>query len=327
MLRYWDTARQSSHSNQSNSKKAKHTMSAPIGFTITSAGLAASINAISTGFNVEITHIQTGSGNRIPDGTETALVTPEQLTTIAVGSRISPSQIRMSAVFSGSSAYNVKEVGIWAGDPNDGGILWAYWSQVSGTLHVKTTEADYTFTYDMALDPTIGNSITIIEDSDYAVLATLIQAHEQIIIPTFSVVMSNTNGLSIAFPRETWTKVPWEYKQIDSHNWFSSSKFTPQWPGYYQINAVVNIFNSEDSHGIIMALYKNGIRFRKGNSSRMSSTNASFPVGSSLSTVVSANGISDYFEIYAYHDNNNDNVFNSNPDESSFSGFYIGPAA
>jgi hypothetical protein len=152
-------------------------MSITVQFTVTDAGSAAAWNADNTGIDLELTHIQLGTGNRTPDGTETALLTPQQKASIASGFKVSDTQIRMSALFTGALAYTIHEVGIWAGDPSAGGILFGYWSQASGSLAVKSANLDLVFSHDMILDAAIPpGSVTVLVDSGQGALIAIHEA-------------------------------------------------------------------------------------------------------------------------------------------------------
>jgi hypothetical protein len=146
-------------------------MSITVQFTVTTAGRAAAWNANSTGIDLALTHIQLGSGNRVPNGAEVALVTPQQKATIGSGFNVSDTQIRMSAIFTGALAYAIREVGIWAGDPAAGGILFGYWSQASGSLADKSANLDLVFSHDMILDASLPpGSVTVVVDTAQAAM-------------------------------------------------------------------------------------------------------------------------------------------------------------
>ena len=153
--------------------------SSPVSFKITNAGFADIWNATDTGLNVTLTHIQLGSGNRVPDGTETALVSPQQLAPIATGLLVSPTQIRMAAIFTGATAFNVAEIGAWAGAPgSSGAVLVAYWSQASGYLAVKSANVDFVFAHDMTLGSAISpGTLTIAADTGQSSMLDMIANH------------------------------------------------------------------------------------------------------------------------------------------------------
>ena len=88
------------------------------------------------------------------------------------------------------------------------------------------------------------------------------------------------------------TKVLFQVEEFDTNNNFASSRFTPTVAGYYQINAAFQGAGTVSTARII--LYKNGAEYRSG-SYLINQANATIPV---LSTLVYANGTTDYFEIY-----------------------------
>lgn len=155
-------------------------MSVALQFKLTQTGQAAVWNANNTGTSLNLTHIQFGSGNRAPSGTETALLSPQQAVAIAAGFSVSSTQIRMSAIFSGNQNYVVREVGVWAGDPAVGGSkLVGYWSQAAGDLAMKSPGVDFIFSHDMTLDAAVpAGSLTILADNAQSAMLAMIAAHE-----------------------------------------------------------------------------------------------------------------------------------------------------
>ena len=155
-------------------------MSTNLQFRLTSAGQAAAWNASNTGIALELTHVQFGSGNRAPTGTETALVTPQTYVAIAAGNRVAPNQIRLSAMLTGTSSFNIAEIGIWKGVPGQpGSVLFAYWSQASGVLGAKAPGVDFIFTHDMVLsDAVAAGSVTVVADTNQSAMLALMAEHE-----------------------------------------------------------------------------------------------------------------------------------------------------
>lgn len=155
-------------------------MSVALQFKLTQTGQAAVWNANNTGTSLNLTHIQFGSGNRAPSGTETALLSPQQAVAIAAGFSVSSTQIRMSAIFTGNQNYVVREVGLWAGDPAVGGSkLVGYWSQAAGDLAMKSPGVDFIFSHDMTLDAAVpAGSLTILADNAQSAMLAMIAAHE-----------------------------------------------------------------------------------------------------------------------------------------------------
>lgn len=155
-------------------------MSISINFTFTQKGQAAVFNAQKTGTALNLTHIQLGSGNKAPAGTELALVTPQQVAAIAAGSSVSATQIRMSAIFGGTANFNIGEIGLWSGDPAvSTSVLVAYWSQASGFLAVKSSGVDFIFSHDMVLNTAVPlGSMTIMADQAQSAMLATINNHQ-----------------------------------------------------------------------------------------------------------------------------------------------------
>lgn len=155
-------------------------MSTNLQFRLTSAGQQAAWNASNTGISLDLTHVQFGSGNRTPTGTETALVSPQAYVAIAAGSRVAPNQIRLSAMLSGLSSFNIGEIGIWKGVPGTpGSVLFAYWSQASGYLGSKAPGVDFIFTHDMVLsDAVAAGSVNIVADTSQSAMLAMMAEHE-----------------------------------------------------------------------------------------------------------------------------------------------------
>ena len=110
-------------------------------------------------------------------------------------------------------------------------------------------------------------------------------------MPAFSAGANATQSLSGG----TFTKVNFGSEDFDTNSNFASSRFTPTVAGYYQLNACVrpNASNGEAQIGI----YKNGSNFKAGSNINVSSCTHN---GTVVSTLVYANGSTDYFEVYIY---------------------------
>ena len=100
------------------------------------------------------------------------------------------------------------------------------------------------------------------------------------------------------FPNNTWTKINFGTTYFNINNNFStlSSRFTPTVPGYYQLNSSAQLSISATPSGgsSIFALYRNGTEFQRG--SRIPNDTAG--IGVTFTTVVSANGTTDFFEMF-----------------------------
>ena len=122
--------------------------------------------------------------------------------------------------------------------------------------------------------------------------------------PAFSAYLSSSMG-SISSGVDT--KITYQSKDFDTGTCYNNTgstvtlngisvpaySFAPNVAGYYQINAVFRADNSPTRE--IIYLYKNGSFLQQGND-----ITGSAGVAIILSTIVYANGTSDYFAIYGY---------------------------
>lgn len=144
--------------------------------SLTLNGKDAFWNSENTGVKLDITHLQFGARNRLTTGEESFLNQPKQYTQIQNGSKISPDQVRIMATMPGIENYNVNEIGLWSGVPDQAGsILIAYKSVQTGFIAQMVSGIDLVFTYDMAISTADIDHINIIKDFDqsstYALLA------------------------------------------------------------------------------------------------------------------------------------------------------------
>lgn len=127
------------------------------------------------------------------------------------------------------------------------------------------------------------------------------------------------------FPNNTWTKITFGTVYFNINNNFSTanSRFTPTVPGYYQLNSTAQLSISATPSGgsSIFALYRNGVEFQRG--SRIPNNTAG--LGVTFTTMVSANGTTDFFEMFLIQ-GSGDNVIteSSNPNVCpQFSGTFV----
>ena len=153
-------------------------MSATINMKLTAAGQAAIWNAQGTGTQATLTHVQIGTGRRTPDGTETGLLAVAQTTTIAAGSKPSPTQIRVSCLFPGISNYDITEIGVWIGNPASGGKLFAYHSLPSGKVGTMVVGTDFVFAHEWAMEAATAAALNILADTGQSAMLAMMAAHE-----------------------------------------------------------------------------------------------------------------------------------------------------
>ena len=114
--------------------------------------------------------------------------------------------------------------------------------------------------------------------------------------PAFSAyAAANTQTI----PNNAQTKVLFQTEEYDTNNCYSSSKFTPNVAGYYQLNSMVRIDGASGTGEFTIFLYKNGVQYKRG------TNNGGTQIATNLWTllvnsIAYANGTTDYFEIYVY---------------------------
>jgi|DEB0MinimDraft_6_1074348.scaffolds.fasta_scaffold186758_1 hypothetical protein len=110
--------------------------------------------------------------------------------------------------------------------------------------------------------------------------------------PAFGAYQDTSQTLSTS----TFTKLTFTIEEFDTNSDFASSKFTPTVEGYYLITGAFGINSMNGTQ--ILSIYKNGNEFKRG-TLRSDSATASGR-HTTISTIVYANGSTDYFELYAY---------------------------
>jgi hypothetical protein len=113
-------------------------------------------------------------------------------------------------------------------------------------------------------------------------------------MPAFSAYASTDQTPSA----NTWTKVNYNTEIFDTNNNYDPTtnyRFTPTVAGYYQINSFVTFAsNSATNADTFLAVYKNGSIYSSVSGRALESRYSALTVA----IVVSANGTTDYFEIY-----------------------------
>ena len=127
----------------------------------------------------------------------------------------------------------------------------------------------------------------------------------------------NVSGGSTSTSHNTWTKLGVSSESIDTGSCFdlgSNNRFTPNVAGKYLLTANVLAPTNTDTDYVGVNIYKNGSSHSGANGIQREYSSVVF------STIVEANGSSDYFEVYAEQESGGS--MNLRLDE--FSGFYIG---
>ena len=108
-------------------------------------------------------------------------------------------------------------------------------------------------------------------------------------MPAFSAYQNSNQSISSG----TWSKITFTVEEYDTHGCYASSRFTPTVAGYYQLNAQVQWLNAVVGRSVI-DIHKNGTYYKRGTDINASN------YGGVVSTLVYANGTTDYFEVYVY---------------------------
>ncbi len=124
---------------------------------------------------------------------------------------------------------------------------------------------------------------------------------------------------------QTYTKVSFNTEEFDTASCYDHTtnyRFTPNVAGYYQINALVNTGSSANG-AVWILLYKNGSVFKNGTYT----ANDNVAPTINLSTLVYANGTTDYFEVYVWQNSGSAMNMGSANERQYFQGVLVRPAA
>ena len=145
--------------------------------------------------------------------------------------------------------------------------------------------------------------------------------------PAFSATKTTTQNVSTS----TQTKIVLNSEEFDTANCFDSatnSRFTPNVAGYYQLNAQVRLdLGTVSGTGeYYISIFKNGSIFKRGfnpGAGYTIATGGQLLFG--ISTLVYANGSTDYFELYAFQASSTTATvsFADNPQQPYFQGFLV----
>jgi hypothetical protein len=113
--------------------------------------------------------------------------------------------------------------------------------------------------------------------------------------PAFSVYPNSS--IQQAISSGSQQKVLFQLEEYDTNNNFANSTFTPTVAGYYQLNATVRMAGTMGTGESMLVIWKNGSEHKRGWNASGTEVGASF-FAMSVSTLVYANGTTDYFEVY-----------------------------
>lgn len=113
--------------------------------------------------------------------------------------------------------------------------------------------------------------------------------------PAFSAYADNTAQNITSGSQQ---KVLFQVEEFDTNNNYANSRFTPTVPGYYQLNAEVRLDGDFGTGETMIVVWKNGSEYKRGWNASGVKWASNFGA-MTVSTLVYANGTTDYFEIYA----------------------------
>ena len=92
-------------------------------------------------------------------------------------------------------------------------------------------------------------------------------------------------------------KVLFQTEEFDTDGCYTNSRFTPTVAGYYQLNAEVRIDGTSGTGEMMIVIWKNGSEYKRGTNQSGTQIASNF-WAMQVSSLVYANGSTDYFEIY-----------------------------
>jgi len=137
-------------------------------------------------------------------------------------------------------------------------------------------------------------------------------------MPAFSIYLG---GSTQSISSGAFTKVSFDTTTFDTNSCISSGRFTPNVAGYYQLNTNI-LFNSiAVTTIIIVAIYKNGGNYARGNGGYLSNTSGDTEI--LATTLAYANGTTDYFEVYVYQNSGVSKTVYNDAGLTSFNGCMV----
>ena len=137
-------------------------------------------------------------------------------------------------------------------------------------------------------------------------------------MPAFSIYLG---GSTQSISSGAFTKVSFDTTTFDTNSCISSGRFTPNVAGYYQLNTNI-LFNSiAVTTIIIVAIYKNGGNYARGNGGYLSNTSGDTEI--LATTLAYANGTTDYFEVYVYQNSGSAKTVYNDAGLTSFNGCLV----
>lgn len=174
-------------------------------------------------------------------------------------------------------------------------------------------------------------ALTLLDDADAAALRNTLGASLGVwpislggrgadTLPAFSV---HKNGTNQSITSSTFTQLTWSTEAFDTDSAFGSNAFTPQEAGKYLLILAAGWANATTSSVPLITIYKNGVEHKRLVWVYMGLASA----GSDICgvCVVEANGTTDSFQAYVYHDDTAPRSVLGDTSKTFFQGFFIRP--
>ena len=155
----------------------------------------------------------------------------------------------------------------------------------------------------MAIDKITTASITDANITTAKIASGVLPANT----PAFQAYLSNEPAIATG----TWTKVPFNLERYDVGGCYDNSsnyRFTPTTAGKYVFYVQVGINAIADGKYMYVAVYKNGSTLW-GSANAINYAGNTGGFASRYTITAEANGSSDYFEGYAYHNHGSNRDF------------------
>jgi hypothetical protein len=140
------------------------------------------------------------------------------------------------------------------------------------------------------------------------------------ISPAFN---AHKNGVGQVLQDSTWTKLNFTHEDFDTNDDFDTTNwwFKPSVPGKYLLTAQIRFGLFSQYVRVEMAIYKNGAKV----TDDFIDTDFVQPTFSTLriTQIYDADGVNDYFEVYAYHEEGSEMGVRGTSDDTYFSGVRI----
>jgi len=170
--------------------------------------------------------------------------------------------------------------------------------------------------------PSTGTTITLGESGDTVALGSgaTQTGFGGVNTPAFLAYVSTSSSLSSG----SYTKVQFNSELFDSDSCYDNAtnyRFTPTSSGKYFLSTICRVDSIDSGAPIEISIYKNGngqLNFRH---TPYNTTSSPVSIGENL--IVTANGTTDYFEVYIYQNSGTRNVIQGSTYSSWFGGYKI----